>query len=215
MEPRFKRAPVHCGLRYRGDISGPRSPTRPRRSLAKGMSVMSPATSAQVRRRQAARKQALARQQRLNEERRRRDEQELELAAEFAVLMEECEAARAAVQAAEASMGRVVESMIGELRIRYQRAAQLLATPEDELKRLRLISVDGGRETATDADASVAVDSKPVRAGRPPTSAQAPATARTMTPAGKPAVGGERSGGDGARTMSKQPGSAAGARRAD
>jgi hypothetical protein len=103
---------------------------------------MSPATSAQVRRRQAARRKALARQQELNEERRRRDEHELEIAAEFAVLLEECDAARAAQSNAEKEMGRLVDTLIGDLRIRYHRASQLLVTSEEELKRLRQVAAD-------------------------------------------------------------------------
>jgi hypothetical protein len=100
------------------------------------------ATSTQVRQRSAARRTVLARQQKLNEERQRRDEQELDLAAEFAVLSEECAAARAAVHAAELALGRVVDTLIGGLRIRYDRAAQLLDTAEDELKRLRQVAAD-------------------------------------------------------------------------
>jgi hypothetical protein len=145
-------------LRYRGCSSWFALPHATSNVEQRGMSAMSPATSAQVRRRQAARKQALERQQKLNEERRRRDEQELELAAEFAVLMEECEAARSAVQAAEASMGRVVDSMIGELRIRYQRAARLLLSSEDELKRLRLVATDVTSRPTDDAAKAAARD---------------------------------------------------------
>lgn len=119
-----------------------RAPPRDLAVVSDEGSAMSPATSAQVRRRQAARKQALARQQKLNEERRRRDEQELEIAAEFAVLLEECDAARAALNDAEAAMGRLVDTLVGDLRVRYHRAAQLLVTPEDELKRLRQAAAD-------------------------------------------------------------------------
>lgn len=109
--------------------------------------TMSPATSAQVRRRQAARRNALARQKSLNEERRRRDELEIELAADFALANEECAAAREAIAAAELAMGLLVERMIGELRVRYPRAAQLLAVPEDELRRLRQLTADSARNT--------------------------------------------------------------------
>lgn len=103
---------------------------------------MSPASSTQVRRRQALRREALARQQRLNEERRRRDAQEVDVAADFAVALEEYSAARDAVAAAELAMGRLVDVLIGELRVRYQRAAQLLDVPEDELRRLRQLSCE-------------------------------------------------------------------------
>lgn len=104
--------------------------------------ALSPATSAQVRRRQAARRDALERQRKLNEERRRRDEAEVDLAAEFAVWNQECAVARDAVVTAEVAMGRVVDRMIGELRIRYPRAAQLLEMPEDELRRLRQLAAE-------------------------------------------------------------------------
>jgi hypothetical protein len=105
------------------------------------------ATSTQVRRRSAARRTVLARQEKLNAERRRRDDQELDLAADYAVLSEECDAARAAVHAAELALGRLVDTLIGELRIRYDRAAQLLDTPEDELKRLRQAATDNPART--------------------------------------------------------------------
>jgi hypothetical protein len=82
------------------------------------------------------------RQRVLNEERRRRDEAEVELAADFAVWNEECAAARDAVRVAELAMGRLIDRMIGELRIRYPRAAQLLEMPEDELRRLRQLTAD-------------------------------------------------------------------------
>lgn len=108
---------------------------------------MSPATSAQVRRRQAARRNALERQQQLNEERRRRDELEIELAADFALSYEEYRAAQEAVAAAELVMGRVIDRMVGELRVRYQRAAQLLEVPEDELRRLRQLATDAAQNT--------------------------------------------------------------------
>jgi chromosome segregation ATPase len=101
-----------------------------------------PATTIQVRNRAAARRNALARQQKLNEERARRDAQELDLAADFAVVSAECDTARAAVRAAEVSLGRIVDTLIGELRIRYDRAATLLDTAEDELKRLRQVATD-------------------------------------------------------------------------
>lgn len=114
--------------------------------------TVSPATSAQVRRRQAARRNALARQQRLNEERRRRDELEIELAADFTLANEECVAAREAVAAAELAMGRLVERMIGELRVRYPRAAELLEVPEDELRRLRQLAADAARNTESAPD---------------------------------------------------------------
>jgi hypothetical protein len=104
--------------------------------------AMSPATSVQVRRRQAMRRDALERQRKLNAERRRRDEAEVDLAADFAVWHEECAAARDAVRAAESAMGRVVDRMIGELRVRYPRAAQLLEVTEDELRRLRQLAAD-------------------------------------------------------------------------
>lgn len=103
---------------------------------------MSPATSSQVRKRQAARRTALARQQKLNEERRRRDEDEIELAADFALHADECAAARDALYAAELAMGRLVDTLIGEWRVRYPRAAQLLDKPEDELRRLRQLVAD-------------------------------------------------------------------------
>lgn len=102
---------------------------------------MSPATSTQVRRRHAARREALKRQQVLNEERRQRDELEVELAADFALVRQEWVEARAAVMAAELEMGRVVNRMI-DLRVRYPRAAQLLEMPEDELRRLRQLVAD-------------------------------------------------------------------------
>ena len=104
--------------------------------------AMSPATSAQVRRRQAVRRDALQRQQKLNEERRRRDEVEVELAADFALLNQEATAAQEAVIAAELAMGRVVDRMISELRVRYPRAAQLLEVSEDELRRLRHLAAE-------------------------------------------------------------------------
>jgi hypothetical protein len=102
---------------------------------------MSPATSTQVRRRQAARREAAKRQQVLNEERRQRDELEVELAADFALFRQEWVEARAALAAAELEMGRVVNRMI-DLRVRYPRAAQLLEMPEDELRRLRQLVAD-------------------------------------------------------------------------
>jgi hypothetical protein len=108
---------------------------------------MSPATSAQVRQRQAARRNALERQQQLNEERRRRDELEIELAADFALSYEESRAAQEAVAAAELAMGRLIDRMVGELRVRYQRAAQLLEVPEDELRRLRQLATDAAQNT--------------------------------------------------------------------
>jgi hypothetical protein len=102
---------------------------------------MNPATSTQVRRRQAARREAAKRQQVLNEERRQRDELEVELAADFALFRQEWVQARAALVAAELEMGRVVNRMI-DLRVRYPRAAQLLEMPEDELRRLRQLVAD-------------------------------------------------------------------------
>jgi hypothetical protein len=126
-----------------------------------------PATTTQVRQRAAARRDALARQQKLNEERQRRDEQELDLAADFAVFSEECETARAAVRAAELALGRIVDTLIGGLRIRYERAAQLLDTTEDELKRLRQVATGGTDESAPPA---IGASTRPVRRarGRPP-----------------------------------------------
>jgi hypothetical protein len=111
--------------------------------------AMSPATSAQVRRRQAARRRAVERQRQLNEERRQRDELELELAADFALSHEEYLAAKDAVHAAEVAMGRLVDRMIGELRLRYPRAAQLLEIPEDELRRLRQVAAAPDQRTGT------------------------------------------------------------------
>lgn len=101
------------------------------------------------------RRQALERQRKLNEERRRLDEAEVDLAADFAVRREECVSARDAMHAAELAMGRVVDRMIGELRIRYPRAAQLLEIPEDELRRLRQLATDptpGTKAARTAAD---------------------------------------------------------------
>lgn len=99
-------------------------------------------TTTKVRGRTAARRNAVQRQQKLNEERARRDEKELDLAADFAVHSEEAEAARASVRAAELALGKVVDSLIGGLRIRYERAAVLLDTAEDELRRLRQLATD-------------------------------------------------------------------------
>lgn len=84
----------------------------------------------------------MERQQKLNEERRRRDEEEIDLAADFALHADECAAARDAVYAAELAMGRLVDTLIGEWRVRYPRAAQLLDKPEDELRRLRQLVAD-------------------------------------------------------------------------
>lgn len=103
-------------------------------------------TTTKVRGRTAARRNAVQRQQKLNAERARRDEQELDLAADFAVLSGEADVARAAVNAAELALGRVVDSLIGGLRIRYERAAVLLDTAEDELRRLRQLATDAAGE---------------------------------------------------------------------
>ena len=98
---------------------------------------MSPTTSAQVKRREAARKTALARQDSLEENKRRRDQQELDLAIEFMEADDDRTNALRALRATEIRMGRAVDTLVGKLRISYTRAAQLLATPVAELKRLR------------------------------------------------------------------------------
>lgn len=84
----------------------------------------------------------MERQQKLNEDRRRRDEEEIDLAADFALHAGDCAAARDAVYAAELAMGRLVDTLIGDWRVRYPRAAQLLDKPEDELRRLRQLVAD-------------------------------------------------------------------------
>jgi hypothetical protein len=84
----------------------------------------------------------LERQRKLNEDRRRRDEEEIDLAADFALHADNLAAAREAVHAAELAMGRLVDTLIGEWRVRYPRAAQLLDQPEDELRRLRQLAAD-------------------------------------------------------------------------
>lgn len=117
------------------------------------------------------RRQALERQRKLNEERRRLDEAEADLAADFAVQQEECVVARDAMRAAELAMGRVVDRMIGELRIRYPRAAQLLEMPEDELRRLRQLATDPtSTATVTGTDGG---DKKKTRKARAATRAHA------------------------------------------
>jgi hypothetical protein len=126
----------------------------------------------------------LERQQELNAERRRRDERELELAAEFAVLSEDCDAARAALTAAEVAMGRVVDGLIGELRVRYPRAAQLLQVPEEELRRLRLLSseqVSPARKTESDTNAVPATTAQSAARGQRGPGLPARSTATTTT----------------------------------
>jgi hypothetical protein len=147
------------------------SPQRPSGVVEKGddrhgthdtpAAAMSPATSAQVRRRQAARRRAVERQRQLNEERRQRDELELELAADFALSHEECVTAKESVQAAEVAMGRLVDRMIGELRLRYPRAAQLLEIPEDELRRLRQLVTEPPQRTRSPRGGSRTIDDQP------------------------------------------------------
>lgn len=132
------------------------------------------ATTTQVRGRTAARRKALARLQKLNEERERRDAQELDLATAFALGTDEVIAARAAVRAAELALGQIVDTLIGELRIRYDRAAHLLDTPEDELRRLRQVATD--KPAADQAPTSPRAPARPGRRGRArPTSPTAPA----------------------------------------
>jgi hypothetical protein len=103
---------------------------------------VSPTTSAQVKRREAARKTALARQDSLEENKRRRDQQELDLAIEFLEAGDDRTNALRALRATEIRMGRAVDSLVGELRISYTRAATLLATPVAELKRLRHLAAE-------------------------------------------------------------------------
>jgi hypothetical protein len=115
---------------------------------------VSPTTSAQVKRREAARKTALARQDSLEENKRRRDQQELDLAIEF---MEADDGTNAlqALRATEIRMGHAVDSLVGKLRISYTRAAKLLATPVAELKRLRHLAAEDdapGDQPETAAD---------------------------------------------------------------
>jgi hypothetical protein len=135
-------------------------------------------TTTKVRGRAAARRNALQRQQKLNAERARRDEQELDLAADFAVASGEADVARAAVRAAELALGRVVDSLIGGLRIRYERAAVLLDTAEDELRRLRQIATDATGEPTPPATRPAG------RTGRRARTRPAPATAAPETPTG-------------------------------
>ena len=85
--------------------------------------------------------------------------------------------ARDAVVTAEVAMGRVVDRMIGELRIRYPRAAQLLEMPEDELRRLRQLAAESasltepvrgnpGGDTVSDEKSDTVNVGHPVRRGR-------------------------------------------------
>jgi hypothetical protein len=132
---------------------------------------LSPSTSAQIRRRQALRREALVRQRHLNEQRRLRDEAEIDLTADFALLAQESAAAREAASAAELAMGRVVDRMIGELKVRYPRAAQMLEMPEEELRRLRQLTTGSQATTPgvrgrRSSDADSVEHSGPVR-GRP------------------------------------------------
>ncbi len=116
---------------------------------------MSPTTSAQVKRREAARKTALARQDSLEENKRRRDQQELDLAIKFMEADDDRTNALRALRATEIRMGRTVDSLVGKLRISYTRAAQLLATPVAELKRLRHLAAEDdapGDQPETAAD---------------------------------------------------------------
>lgn len=103
---------------------------------------MSPTTSAQVKRRETARKTALARQDSLDEQRRRRDQQELDMAVAFMEAQDDRTHAEQAIHAAEIRMGQAVDTLIGELRISYARAAQLLARPVAELRRLRHLATE-------------------------------------------------------------------------
>ncbi len=103
---------------------------------------MSPTTSAQVKRREAARKTALARQDSLEENKRRRDQQELDLAIEFMEADDDRTNTLRAMRATEIRMGRAVDSLVGDLRISYTRAAKLLATPVAELKHLRHLAAE-------------------------------------------------------------------------
>lgn len=127
----------------------------------------------------------MARQQKLNEERRRRDEQEIELAADYDLRRDDWETARAAVHAAELAMGGVVDALIGDLRIRYPRAAQLLDTPEDELKRLRQLATEN---TPRQPVATTRPRQRPSPSGRDKQTASAPPTARDQDPTPPPAT---------------------------
>jgi hypothetical protein len=113
---------------------------------------VSPTTSAQVKRREAARKTALARQDSLEENKRRRDQQELDLAIEFMEADDDRTNALRALRAAEIRMGHAVNTLIGELRISYSRAAHLLARPATELKRLRHLATQAATPPAETTD---------------------------------------------------------------
>lgn len=115
-------------------------PISPGQGAAIGSVEAMTRTTTRVKGRDAARKRVLEKKDKLDAERRRREEQETDLAADFFLGCDDRERALAAVQAAEVKMGRVIEEMVGSLRLPYSRLVDLFELPETELKRMRQLA---------------------------------------------------------------------------
>lgn len=101
-------------------------------------------TSATVRRRQQARKEALRRKEKVDAAARRRDERETDLVTDFLVGGQER-------HAAELFMGKATDALISELKVPFERAAELLGADVAELKRLRRLAVDSRRARSSES----------------------------------------------------------------
>lgn len=81
----------------------------------------------------------------LDAERRRKDELEVEYATDFQVALADRAAAREAERVAEVAMGRAVDRLIGQLRLPYDRVAELCRSEVKELQRLRQLAGEADR----------------------------------------------------------------------
>ncbi|WP_431904534.1 hypothetical protein [Amycolatopsis thermoflava] len=128
-------------------------------------------TRSSPRKREAIRRQTLQRKVELDAERRRRDELEVEFATDFQVALVDRAAARDAERAAEVAMGGAVDRLIGQLRLSYDRVAELCQAEVKELQRLRQLAAETarpvvGRPATPASPASPRVEGAPAGEGR-------------------------------------------------
>ncbi|MGW4591956.1 hypothetical protein ACWEKJ_31950 [Amycolatopsis thermoflava] len=102
-------------------------------------------TRSSPRKREAIRRQTLQRKVELDAERRRRDELEVEFATDFQVALADRAAAQEAERGAEVAMGGAVDRLIGQLRLSYDRVAELCQVEVKELQRLRHLAAEAAR----------------------------------------------------------------------
>ncbi|WP_157360512.1 hypothetical protein [Amycolatopsis thermoflava] len=128
-------------------------------------------TRSSPRKREAIRRQTLQRKVELDAERRRRDELEVEFATDFQVALVDRAAARDAERAAEVAMGGAVDRLIGQLRLSYDRVAELCQAEVKELQRLRQLAAETarpvvGRPATPASPVSPRVEGAPAGEGR-------------------------------------------------